>query len=186
MRWLCLAVFAWLAIWVGRGQTIFFDQPVRETMHRLAAPGWTAVFETFTTIGAPLVFWPLLVIAMLAGWRNHRRDMIRVGIVMAGALVLDGGLKLAFHRPRPEAFFGLTSPRSYSFPSGHALYAMCLYSALAGLVAARRILIWTAAALMIAMIGLSRIYLGVHYPSDVLAGWAIGWFWTRSVMVFKA
>jgi len=105
---------------------------------------------------------------------------------MAGALVLEIWLKLAFHRARPAAFLGLASPDSYSFPSGHALYAMCLYSALASITAGRRMLAWTAAGLMIALIGFSRIYLGVHYPSDVLAGWSIGWFWTRSVLVFKA
>jgi undecaprenyl-diphosphatase len=186
MRWVSLALFTWLAIWVGRGQKIFFDSPVRDGVHSFAAPAWTAVFEAFTFVGAPRLFWPLVLITIVAGWRHHRREMIRFSVVMAGALVLEVGLKLAFHRARPAAFFGLVLPESYSFPSGHALYAMCLYSALAGMAAARRILIWTAAALLIALIGFSRIYLGVHYPSDVVAGWAIGWFWTRSVLVFKA
>ena len=50
----------------------------------------------------------------------------------------------------------------------------------------RRLVVYPLAALIIALIGLSRIYLGVHYPSDVLAGWAIGWFWTRTALVYRA
>jgi len=185
MRWLGLGVFAWLAILVGRGQRVFFDEPIRDLVHRHSVPAYTAILEAFTFIGGPRVFWPVVVIIIALGWRHHRRDMVRLAVVMAGALVLEVGLKLAFHRVRPAGFFGMTSPESYSFPSGHALYAMCLYAALASFVAGRRMLIWTAAGLMIALIGFSRIYLGVHYPSDVLAGWSIGWFWTRSVMVVK-
>ncbi|HME09241.1 MAG TPA: phosphatase PAP2 family protein [Bryobacteraceae bacterium] len=192
MRWLALAVFAWLAILVGRGQAVFFDEPVREAVHRHASPLWTTILRAFTFIGEPGVFWPAVVIIVALGWRNHRASAIRLGVVMAGAAVLEIGIKLAFHRARPEAFFG-ASPKSYSFPSGHALYAACLYGALASLAAASiakrfiwLVAMWTAAGLMIVLIGFSRIYLGVHYPSDVLAGWSIGWFWMRSVLVFKA
>ncbi len=190
MRWLALAVFAWLAILVGRGQAVFFDEPVRDAVHRHAAPMWTAILTAFTLIGEPGVFWPVVVIIVALGWRHRRGNMVRLGVVMVGAAVLEIGIKLAFHRARPEAFFGLQSPKSYSFPSGHALYAMCFYGALASIAPAqrliRRIAVWTAAGLMIGLIGFSRIYLGVHYPSDVLAGWSIGWFWMRSVLVFKA
>jgi undecaprenyl-diphosphatase len=185
MRWLALAVFAWLALMVGRGQPIFFDGPIREAIHREAAPAWTFVMETFTFVGAPRVCFPLIAILGALAWRTHRSAVIRMSIVMAGAFVLEVGLKLAFHRARPAAFFGFHEPESYSFPSGHALYAACLYGCLASLATWRRVVVWSAAGLMIGLIGLSRIYLGVHYPSDVLAGWSIGWFWTRSVVARK-
>src|SRR5260370_36869525 len=105
---------------------------------------------------------------------------------MGGALVLDLALKYAFHRPRPVPFFG-AAPHSWSFPSGHSLFSFCIYGVLAGLFIARvkswplKIAIWCAAAALIGMIGLSRIYLGVHYPSDVLAGYLAWAGWVHAV-----
>jgi undecaprenyl-diphosphatase len=102
---------------------------------------------------------------------------------------LDQILKLCFHRPRPEAFFGLAIPATYSFPSGHALTATCFYGVLAGLLAARtrplagKAGLWALAATLAALIGLSRVYLGVHYPSDVLAGYAAAVVWMAAVRV---
>jgi|HubBroStandDraft_6_1064221.scaffolds.fasta_scaffold114710_3 undecaprenyl-diphosphatase len=185
MRWVALAVFAWLAILVGRGKAIFFDEPVREAVHAMAAPALTTVMEAFTWIGAPRVAWVLTVVCALLGWRWNRNSAIRFLVVMAGAAVLELSIKLVFHRARPSPFFGFQLPESYSFPSGHALYAACLYGCLASLATGRRVMIWIGAGLLIALIGVSRIYLGVHYPSDVLAGWSIGWFWMRSVVMAR-
>jgi undecaprenyl-diphosphatase len=111
-----------------------------------------------------------------------------LAITMAGVSTLDYVLKLAFHRPRPIAFYG-TSPTSYSFPSGHALGSFCFYGVLAAVLASRatgrksKFLIWLAAALLVGMIGLSRIYLGVHYPSDVIAGYLAGAVWVTAVTI---
>jgi undecaprenyl-diphosphatase len=107
---------------------------------------------------------------------------------MAGAGVLDGTLKLAFHRLRPDPFFG-AKPTTYSFPSGHALISFCFYGLIAGMVNFQlekrwqRALVWCAAGLLIGMIGLSRIYLGVHWPTDVVAGYAAAMIWMGSVGV---
>jgi undecaprenyl-diphosphatase len=106
---------------------------------------------------------------------------------LAGAVVLDLTLKFAFHRSRPVPFFGPV-PRTYSFPSGHSLFSFCFYGVLAGLLAGRvrsvpaRVLIWLTAALLVLAIGLSRIYLGVHYPSDVIAGYLAGTIWAASMV----
>jgi membrane-associated phospholipid phosphatase len=94
------------------------------------------------------------------------------------ALILNNLIKLAFARARPEAFFGI-SPDSYSFASGHALFSACYYGIVAGLVAAhvakdwQRAVVWVIACAIIAAVGLSRIYLGVHYLTDVIAGFAL-------------
>ncbi|HLY91696.1 MAG TPA: phosphatase PAP2 family protein, partial [Candidatus Angelobacter sp.] len=85
-------------------------------------------------------------------------------------------------------FFG-SLPNSYSFPSGHALTSLCFYGVMAGLLSARikslpwRIVMWTLAVLLIVSIGLSRIYLGVHYPSDVLAGYLAATLWVTGIIV---
>ncbi|MBA2736501.1 MAG: phosphatase PAP2 family protein, partial [Pyrinomonadaceae bacterium] len=80
-------------------------------------------------------------------------------------------------------------PESYSFPSGHSLYAVCFYVGLAWLITSRlnnrpaRILIWIFAVFLCLLIGLSRIYLGVHYPSDVIAGFAAAIVWLSTVFL---
>jgi undecaprenyl-diphosphatase len=109
-------------------------------------------------------------------------------VAMTGSLVLDVALKYIYHRTRPTAYFG-TAPHSYSFPSGHALCSFCFYGVLAGLLSARtkplawRLFIWFAAATLVIAIGLSRIYLGVHYPSDVVAGYLAAAVWVGTIIV---
>ena len=106
------------------------------------------------------------------------------------AIVCNIGLKDLIQHARPEPFFG-KEPSSYSFPSGHALYSLCFYGMIAGVLAAHalepaaRIGIWGAAALLIAGIGLSRVYLGVHYPSDVIAGYLSAAFVIGAVFAFS-
>lgn len=104
-----------------------------------------------------------------------------LAVVMAGDVVLQNGLKLLFARPRPEPFFG-PLPGDYSFPSGHAMSAICFFGTLVLLTAGRatlavRLGLLAAVAALIAGIGWSRIYLGVHYPSDVVGGFGIGAAW---------
>jgi membrane-associated phospholipid phosphatase len=101
--------------------------------------------------------------------------------IVAGAIVLENGFKYAIHRARPEAFFGVV-PESFSFPSGHALFSLCFYGTLAGLLVGRlrrpaaRAAVWAAAALLIlAIFHVSTS--GVHYPSDVIGGYLVAAFW---------
>jgi len=108
-------------------------------------------------------------------------------LTVAGAEILDQVLKYIFHRVRPQAFFGLAEPMGYSFPSGHALVSCTFFGVLAAMAAARtssrtrRVMYYALAAVLVAAVGFSRIYLGVHYPTDVLAGYAAGVVWTFSV-----
>ncbi len=187
---LALVLFAWLADQMLEGRTRAFDQHVRQAVNGHASPQLTAVMRFFTAFGAPAV---LLVLAaaviLFFVYRLHwKRAAVLFAITLAGALILDGALKLAFHRPRPPAaFFGTPLPDSYSFPSGHALFSVCFFGVLAALTSARvrsragRVAIWLTAALLAFVIGLSRVYLGVHYPTDVIAGYAAGVVWIGTV-----
>jgi undecaprenyl-diphosphatase len=102
---------------------------------------------------------------------------------MIGAGLMTITLKLSFKRPRPVPFFNLTPPESYSFPSGHSLTSAVFFGALAAILTARiksrrvKAAIWIVSTAMFLLIGLSRIYLGVHYTTDVIAGFAAALIW---------
>lgn len=151
----------------------------RVTTHGLA------IFNVITKAGSPL-FVAVLVAAMAIWcWRRAER-VLAVGVVAicAGEALLDGVLKRVIHRVRPEFGARFLHGQSFSFPSGHAFGSIVAYGLLAFLIVdfyrpdrnIRRVVIGIVTALVFA-IGLSRTYLGVHYPSDVVGGWAAGIAW---------
>ena len=182
-----LFVFGWLSEEMLEGDTQKLDMFVRDSVHQHSAPGLTRLMQAFSFLGS-IVTVTSLCLVILAAFLYFRltRMAALLGITMIGMVVLDEALKLAFHRPRPVAFFGPT-PSSYSFPSGHAFGALCFYGVLAAILAPRvrgkiaKCAIWSVAVFLIAMIGFSRIYLGVHYPSDVIAGYAAGAVWVTAI-----
>jgi undecaprenyl-diphosphatase len=183
-----LFIFGWLAEEVLEGDTKQFDTFVRTAVHQLATPGLTRLMQAFSFLGSVAAVTTMCLVAICVSLYFRRaRTAALLAITMLGVAVLDVALKHAFHRPRPTAFFGPT-PSSYSFPSGHAFGALCFYGVLAAILAAlvrRRVMkffLWMAAALLIGMIGFSRIYLGVHYPSDVIAGYLAGAVWVAAVL----
>jgi membrane-associated phospholipid phosphatase len=184
---LALFLFSWIAERVSHQQTVRFDASVRAAVHRHATPARTRVMIATSFLGGDgLVIGALLAIIVFLRLR-WRRAALWLLTTIAGATVMDVTLKYAFHRPRPVPFF-VTVPHTYSFPSGHSLYSFCFYGVMAGLLAHRtqsrllRILIWTCAGVLIALIGLSRIYLGVHYPSDVIAGYLAATLWVSTMI----
>ncbi|HEV2233337.1 MAG TPA: phosphatase PAP2 family protein [Terriglobia bacterium] len=182
-----LFFFGWLAEEMLEADTAHFDAVVRTAIHGFASPPLTSAMEVFSILGsvAPIVALTVLTIALFIYFHRPRAAAL-LAIAMTGAAVLDEVLKFAFHRPRPVAFFG-TSPGSYSFPSGHALGSMCFYGALALILSSRiasraaRVFLYLGAILLVSAIGISRIYLGVHYPSDVIAGYLAAIVWVGAV-----
>ena len=184
---LAILLFAWLADNVVEQHTARFDSTVRAAVHAWSSPALTRLMYAISFMGkGGLVASALLAFALFLHFQ-WRRAALWLGLTLAGALVLDVTLKSAFHRPRPVPFFG-PIPLTYSFPSGHALFSFCFYGVLAGLLAGRvrslplRILIWLTTALLVLAIGLSRIYLGVHSPSDVIAGYLAGTIWAATMV----
>ena len=180
---LWLVLFVLLSISVMTGKAAPFDALLREQLHQFATPGLTAAFGAITHLGSVLVVSVMTTASVAAFWLAGRHGAARLlGWTMAGSALLDNSLKFSFQRARPEPFFGLDMPGSFSFPSGHALFSTCLFGALAFVVASlirswpMRLAIWACAAGLIIAIGLSRIYLGVHYSSDVAGGWLAGFF----------
>jgi undecaprenyl-diphosphatase len=183
--------FGWLARLVETGSAQAFDNRARVAVHSLASPALTGAMWGITQLGSALFL--ILATASIV-WRlavsgRHRAAWLFAAVVAGGEL-LDQVLKLLFHRPRPQAFFGLPEPASYSFPSGHSGTSCCFFAMAAMLVAARarsvpaKIAVWAGAALAVCLVGLSRVYLGVHYPTDVLGGYLAGIAWLASVHAF--
>lgn len=180
--------FAWLAEEVLEGDTQQFDEQIRAFVHHQARPWLTDVMRLVTYFGSTIIISSLSVCAVIALYlMKWRRGVFLLLITMVGALVLNEALKLSFHRARPVPYFDIVAPSSYSFPSGHALFSFCLFGTLAAVVSNRakgvglKIGAWVAAAIIVMLVGFSRIYLGVHYPSDVLAGFAGAFVWIMSV-----
>lgn len=148
--------------------------------HRVAA--LTPVVKVVTTLGSAWFLVPLALVAV--AWLVYRRRWADAGLVVlaiAGAEVLTVGLKAGFARERPFFPDPLATETTFSFPSGHATVSLALYGALAVVLArahpARRAIILGGAGLFVVLIGFSRLYLGVHFLSDVLAGFSAGLVW---------
>jgi undecaprenyl-diphosphatase len=185
---LALLFFSWLTREIFEGELTNFDLHIRLTIHQWANPALTLAMEAISDLGSPVFLSALFVILIVVFLRvRWRYAAIWLSITMAGALALDVTLKDLFHRTRPVAYF-IPEPSGYSFPSGHALGSFCFYMLLAGLLTARlrdrtaRVLIWIGAALLVAAIGFSRVYLGVHWPTDVIAGYAAAACWVTGLV----
>jgi undecaprenyl-diphosphatase len=182
-----LGAFAWIARVAVAPAPPEFDLTLREAVHGWANPALTVLMWMLTQTGGGYVLWP--VGFMLAAWlwrQGRKRDMVRLALVALGANLLAEGTKLVFARPRPMAWF-VDQPVNFSFPSGHSLMSLCFFTCAAGMTAwGQRSAAHRVASLAIAVagalaVGLSRVYLGVHYPTDVLGGYALGLAWITVV-----
>lgn len=148
-------------------------------IHRHASPALDVAFRLSDLLGLFLFCAPI-VLAMVF-WHLRRRDRRRAMLWIAlglGAYVLQAVLKELVERPRPDLWPRLIPTDGFSFPSGHAVASATVYPLLAREVAVR-LPRWAGsayglAAAFVLFVGLGRLYLGVHWPTDVLAGWALG------------
>jgi len=192
-RWLVVGLaIATAAVWVfsvlfedvwERESLVRWDTAAAAWVHRHATAGGRHFFHALTQAGASN--FTLMTAAAIAPalWR---RRVLFAGWVAAfgGGVGLEYLFKAIMQRARPPFAAAVLHHPTYSFPSGHSMASMIGYVMLAYLLARltgwrgwRRRMLYAGAAVLIAAIGLSRVYLGVHYPSDVLGGWAIGGAW---------
>jgi len=176
--------FTLLARWVLSGASMPFDTAIRAAVHAWASPPLTAVMLAVTSLGAEFSMLPLGAI-LVWHWAatGRRRLAVHFAVLSLSAELLSQLLKLVFGRPRPPVFFGLSPAETYSFPSGHAFVATVFYGLTAMVFMAgepsrrKRTAMAAAACLGSLAIGFSRIYLGYHYASDVVGGWAAAIVW---------
>ena len=193
-----ILTFAAIADEAGEGEARAFDTSIilalraPDNPSELIGPAWLDIaVSDVTSLGGFVVLGFLVLsvviyLLMQGRWKN--------AVVVAGAsasgMILSEGLKIGFGRPRPELVPQLAEVHSLSFPSGHAMLSAVIYLTLGALLARfhkrkrERALIMLYAVLVTIMVGASRVYLGVHWPTDVIAGWALGAAWAALWWLF--
>lgn len=184
-----LAVLGWLVTGPYKGVVSGFDSNLRYTMRQIQSPMWTAVFLAVTKLGSTIY---LIIIGCAVGsillFSRMFRSLLLFIIAMAGQAALDHSSKWFFARPRPASLISYKAVESSSFPSGHAIASLCMYGMIAWIVTrelenpAVKIAVWISTALLVFLIGTSRVYIGVHNPTDVVAGFLVGSIWLVAVM----
>jgi len=165
-----------------------FDAHITRWFVDHRTPTWNDAMRIVTWLGSSAIVIPLtvvVVVALLIG----RRGWLALFIVLAvsGASLLSVLAKHAIGRSRPPVDIQLQHPRGSAFPSGHATQAAATYLALAIVVTiltkshALRAATWTIATLIVFVVGASRVYLGVHWATDVLGGWLLGSVWVAGL-----
>lgn len=178
--------FAALVGEVHEKEVFPFDAPILNMLHAVATPTLDYFFVLITRLG---YFWgvvPLDVAVLVAlVLRRRFRDGLFFGIAVIGSAVLDVVAKNYFARTRPDLWLSIRPETTYSFPSGHAMASTTLGVAVILLCWPTR---WRwpvmiASVVFVFLVGVSRVYLGVHYPSDILAGWTAAIAWTFGMYI---
>jgi undecaprenyl-diphosphatase len=186
-----LLLFAELADMVREGQTQRFDERILRSLRRAddpstpIGPSWLrGAALDITALGSAAVLG--LAVAGIVGFlllQGLRRTALFVFVASAGGWMLNGALKELFQRARPDVVPHLREVLTLSFPSGHAMTSAAVYLTLGAMlmrIAERRatkVYCMGVAMLVTLLVGASRVFLGVHYPTDVLAGWLVGLSW---------
>jgi membrane-associated phospholipid phosphatase len=183
-----LWAFAAIADEMADGETAF-DESLADWLHAHASDPLTEVFEAVTALGNGIVLAGVAAIAAyLLARRGYRSEALLMVLAFGGAEILSYSLKLGFRRNRPFFTDPLATESTFSFPSGHATVSLAVYGALSVVLARRlrgraRLVAVGGAALLVSLIGFSRLYLGVHFLTDVLAGFAAGTAWLAACVV---
>ncbi len=180
---------AWLFLFIGLGFYVsqtgipIFDLAVRNAIHAHASLTSAGTMLHISLLASRQLLVPATIVLLLTlvVFRD-KPGLLFFGCAMIGEIILETSTKDLFHRARPESFFNVPLPHSYSYPSGHALGSFCFYGALAFVgsryfAANKKWIAYLFAAWIVGLIGFSRIYLGVHYPTDVIGGYLLGAAW---------
>ena len=169
-----------------QGQTITpFDRGILLWMHSHQKPGLTQAAKVLARLGSPPVIVGVGLASALVGlvWPKVRGAAWTFPVAIIGSGIIIQGVKLFIKRPRPSFFAPLLHESGFSFPSGHSLIAMVVYGLFGYFLLHlfqnpdARLAVRASTVLLVVAIGASRVYVGVHYPTDVLAGWVAGVPW---------
>jgi membrane-associated phospholipid phosphatase len=182
-----LGVVAWLCTEVWEKEAFSFDRSFLLWLHQFANPQLDRVMLFFTSLGNPPT--AVTIFLMTISWlllKRRSADGMRFTIACAGGVVINQEMKLFFAKPRPELWPRLVTDLTFSFPSGHAVGSIVVYGFIAYILAKElqqyKAYIYAIASTIIISIGLSRLYLGMHYPTDIIAGYGVGILWLTTCL----
>lgn len=175
---------------VFQKEVFSFDTAITNFIYQFRSPILNEIMLNVSFLGNMVFLFCLSVITALYLYTKRRKDALIFSSILYTGVIINLILKEFFQRPRPH-LFSLIPESSYSFPSGHAMNSFVFYTAIAYFILRVNDNIKLAfitsgiAIIIIALIGISRIYLGVHFPSDVIAGYVGGFFWFISAILFE-
>lgn len=183
-----IAGFATLAENVAEQSTQQLDNAVLASLTRYSSPALDSAAAAMSFMGSEAVLGLLVGLTALFAFQRRWGSATMLLLVTLGAQMLNNVLKDLFHRTRPAPVTGLIPAQAFSFPSGHAMVSAAFYLFLAyvtwRLLRGWTRLVWTGLlVVLVLLIGLSRLYLGVHYFTDVVAGYVAGFLWTDAVIL---
>jgi undecaprenyl-diphosphatase len=192
-----LALAAHIVEEVAEGDTLRSDRAILLALRhpddpsRPIGPPWLLQSAIdLSALGGFTVLWIFGVVAVGYLILHQRRgSAVWLSASLIGASLFDAGLKSFFHRARPDVVPHLAEVSTSSFPSGHAMISAAAYLSVALMLAETdprrvgRVYLLIVASVLVVLIGCSRVYLGVHWPSDVAAGWCFGSLWALAVFV---
>ncbi|MBE9192822.1 phosphatase PAP2 family protein [Gloeocapsopsis crepidinum LEGE 06123] len=178
---LSLWIFAQIADEVLEKESYALDTKILLTIRQLHNTWLDQAMIGATFLGDPVVLFIVCLVVGLWLYRQHRSEATTIGIAAVGAVLLNYWLKQLFSRPRPALWERIVNVRDYSFPSGHAMVSLVIYGVIGYVLTTHfprhQKLITSLTILLAIAIGFSRMYLGVHWPTDVVAGYAAGAVW---------
>lgn len=162
-----------------------FETPFLLGLHSYSTPTFDKIALFFSAVGAATIIAPISLILLVTLWFKRRAAAYFFGVSVLGAALMNLLLKFVFQRPRPELWPHLVQEGDASFPSGHSMYSAAFVTALIVLAWHTK---WRYPALILGVmftffVGFSRLYLGVHYPTDVLCGWLAGLAWVMGTRI---
>lgn len=183
--WVPVLIFIKLAEEVQSGDTLTYDRALLNFIYGpMSSPQLDPYIVAVTNLGSPVGVAIMTTVAVLALLGlGYRRAAVFVTAVIGGATVMNSLLKLLFARDRPSLFETIVTETSYSFPSGHAMIssAMAFAAILLAWPTRWRWPVLALATLYFVTVSFTRLYLGVHYPTDIIAGWLISAAWVAVV-----
>ena len=183
-----MLVFGKIAHEITEREAIGFDLPIQLWAHSYENPSLDAWMLAFSMFGSPGLMALFCGAASFYLWMKQRRaDLLFFLVATIGAGLLNQIGKLSFRRVRPDLWMSIDPRQDFSFPSGHAMGTMALFAAVLVLLWPTK---WRApflvfGAIFVFLVGLSRIYIGVHFPSDVLCGWLASLSWVVGLSLIR-
>lgn len=174
-------VFIVLAGDIRERDKIDFDQTILIWLNVHSSPLLTRLARILDVVGGIYILGPLSLLLAIWLWAVRRRAAVFLSLAMLGVVGINQAAKLFFARLRPDLFDQLTAASNFAFPSGHTMgstaFALALYFIAAKEFPRYRLAVAVFGFLFALAVGLSRAYLQVHYPSDVVGGWALAFAW---------